>query len=222
VVRSGSSDAVRFAERVVTEPGNAVARWRAFTGRKAVGCFPPNPVPEILHAAGFLNVPCHSPWIPPGLSREIDAWVLYPDGPAPMPLERKKPGFGFPPIPPSEIAEALDLLEEFAEWAGTLSGHPVREGDLAKSLQAFRERRDMLFLLHARYGAEAGFLSPGEMQNLSRAGDYLPPESHSLLLARALDLVVPTQLPGEEGEAGGDLLLALARRLMAGKRGMGQ
>jgi len=137
-----------------------------------------------------------------------------------MPIEAGTRRFVFPATPPAETPDAMDLLEALAEWAGALSGHPVTEGGLGKSLRAFRERRELLSLLRKTCDTETGFLSAGEMRNLCRAGDYLPPEAHSLLLALVLDIRHSPRAPiGEEERA--DPLLALVRRMTIGPGGRG-
>ena len=209
---NGATESVRFAARIAAHPAEAVGRWRAVTGGKAVGCLPPIPVPEILHAAGMLAVPFHDPGVHPELFRRIDAWVLAPEDSGPPGGHSGKSRFGFPAVPPSGIAESLDLLEALAEWAGRVSGLPVTEGGLGKSLLAFRERRHLLNLLRERRDSSPTTIREEERQDLVRAGDFLPPEAHSNLLARFLRVPYPPRLPPEKGERG-DPLLALARRV---------
>lgn len=201
----GTEETLRFAARIVADPANAVGQWRALTGGKAVGCVPPIPVPEILHAAGLLPVPCAGREIPPELRSILDAWVVAPRDPLLQAPAEGKPRFEFPAIPPVDLAEALDRLESLAEWAGLLSGRPVTEGNLWKSIRAYRERKELLLLLSG---------NPGESGNIACAGDFLPPEAHSMLLARFLR-TSPPEIPPSRGEGGGDPLIHLARRLIA-------
>jgi hypothetical protein len=97
----------------------------------------------------------------------------------------------------------LDLLESLAEWAGNVSGRPVTEGKLWKSIRAYRERNVLL-----------GLLADGEARNLARAGDFLPPETHCILLSRYLPAGrQPASATPEEDR--GDPLLVLCRRFAA-------
>jgi hypothetical protein len=213
----GAAEAIRGAARVVADPAGIVRGWRALTGGKATGCCPPIPVPEILHAAGLLPVPLHTHGSPPGLSACIDAWVLDPRRPPPFPVAGSKPRFEFPATPPAGIVEALDLLEALSEWAGIVSGRPVTEGVLGKSILAFRERQEHLFLLRAVSAREPDSISPGDMESLRLAGDWLPPEAHVRILARSLCRPVPAAASAGEGERAGDPLLSLARRWAEGE-----
>jgi len=210
----GAEEALRFAARVAADPASAVGRWRALTGGKAVGCFPPIPVPEILHSAGLLPVPWRTPGIPAALSSRLDAWVVPPADPVLRRPVEGKPLFEFPEIHPADPASALDLLESLAEWAGVLSGRPVTEGNLWKSIRAYREREALFHVLGDRDPGEGSFPAAGERRALARAGDYLPPEAHSMLLARALRVSCPVP-PGSYEEDREDPLLRLARRWIA-------
>jgi hypothetical protein len=134
-----------------------------------------------------------------------------------MPLSREysegKRLFELPTVPPVDLASALDLLESLAEWAGDLSGRPVTEGALWKSIRAYRERKALLTLFdrHGRTGD--GFSTGGKAGDIARAGDFLPPEAHSLLLARSLRISCSPAAPSWEEERE-DPLLRLARRMM--------
>lgn len=206
--------ALRFAARVVADPARAVGLWRSVTGCKAVGCIPPIPVPEILHAAGLLPVSLTLPDIPRTLRYRLDAWVVGPDGPPLQDPSEAKDRFEFPTVPPVDLAGALDLLESLAEWAGILSGRTVTEGALGKSVRAYRERKDLLLLFEAHGGKGTGFPPGGDEGDVARAGDFLPPETHSRLLA--LSLRIPqhgTAAPGTAERE--DPLVHLARRIVA-------
>ena len=208
------SVALRFAARVVSDPSHAVGRWRALTGGKAVGCIPPIPVPEILHAAGLLPVPWAAPETPDALRSRLDGWVIARAGPMSQERGDGKSRFEFPANRPADPASALDLLESLAEWSGALSGRPVTEGNLWKSIRAYREREALLLLLGNSELGGVRFPAAGERHNLARAGDFLPPEAHSLLLARALRVSYPAT-PWTFEEEREDPLLRLARRLIA-------
>lgn len=54
--RPNADDAVRYAAAIRDDPAGAVRRWKALSGRKAVGCFPLYIPEEVLHAAGMLPV----------------------------------------------------------------------------------------------------------------------------------------------------------------------
>ena len=213
----GPGDALRFAARVVADPGHAVGLWRSVTGAKAVGCVPPIPVPEILHAAGLLPVHCGVPGISRALGSRLDAWVVAPADPSSRELVEGKDRFEFPTVLPVDIAAALDLLESLAEWAGALSGRPVTEGGLWKSIRAYREREHLLSLLFPDQDGKASGLPPvRNTGDLARAGDYLPPEAHSLLLAHSLRMLSPPSPASSNGDRE-DPLLLLARRLIPQK-----
>ncbi|MGE5188705.1 MAG: 2-hydroxyacyl-CoA dehydratase subunit D [Gemmatimonadota bacterium] len=51
-----ADEALRYAAAVRDDPAGAVRRWKALSGRKAVGCFPLYLPEEVLHAAGMLPV----------------------------------------------------------------------------------------------------------------------------------------------------------------------
>ena len=213
----GPELALRFAARVVADPGHAVGLWRSVTGCKAVGCLPPIPVPEILHAAGLLPVPWGGVEIPRALRSRLDAWVVAPDGLSSQESMEGRGRFEFPAVPPAGLAAVLDLLESLTEWAGELSGRTVTEGGLWKSIRAYREREHLLSLLFAHHDGNAGgFPTGGKTGDLARAGDYLPPETHSLLLAQALRIPCNPP-PASWQEEREDPLFRLARRMIPEK-----
>lgn len=95
----GAEPAFRFASAVRADPSGAVARWKALSGAKAVGCAPVYVPEEVLHAGGMLPVTIwgnESPAPPPstlpaflcsvahgifaslrgGLGERVDAWVF--------------------------------------------------------------------------------------------------------------------------------------------------
>jgi hypothetical protein len=55
-VRGGASAALLFAAQVCGNPAAAIARWKALSGRKAVGCFGGGIPEEVVAAAGMLPV----------------------------------------------------------------------------------------------------------------------------------------------------------------------
>jgi hypothetical protein len=213
VFAPGPGDALRFAARVVADPAHTVGLWRSLTGCKAVGCVPPIPVPEILHAAGLLPISLAVQEIPRALRSRLDAWVVAPDGMSAQKPVEGKGRFEFPTVPPADLAAALDLLESLAEWAGVLSGRPVTEGGLWKSVRAYRERNDLLILFEAHGGKVDGLPSGVTAGDIARAGDFLPPEAHSLLLAQSLRMP-SSATPASWREESEDPLLRLARRMI--------
>jgi len=205
--------AFRFAARIVADPAHAVGLWRSVTGCKAVGCVPPIPVPEILHAAGLLPVSLAVRKIPGSLWSCVDAWVVAPGDPPLREPATEKGRFEFPTVPPVDLAAALDLLESLAEWASQLSGRPVTEGGLWKSVRAYRERNYLLSLYEDRSEKGDGLPPGAAAGDIASAGNYLPPEAHSRLLAQSLRIGCP-DTPGSWKEEREDPLLRLARRMM--------
>jgi len=207
-------DGIRFAAGVASNPSGVLTLWKAATGGNVVGCLPATPVPEIPYAAGLLPVPLESPRDRSLFSERVDAWLVGADPPHPFPDPRAGTSrFAFPPVPPATVEEALDRLEALAEWAGAVSGAPASEGSVWKSIRAYATRRSFLDALDERIAREPSFLTPGEHQDIVRAGVFLPPEAHSLLLSSILGVdPEPGVLPAE-GERG-DALVVLAKRLM--------
>jgi hypothetical protein len=171
------------------------------------------PVPEILHAGDLLPVQLGAPEIPDRLLPRIDAWIVAPGRPPLPDSESGKPRFAFPTEPFPDAASALDLLESLAEWVAAVSGHPVTEGALWKSIAAYRERNGFLPFLASGLARVRMFPSDAEAADLVRAGDFLPPGTHSLLLARALAGRGPgnTENPAQ---VRGDPLVFLSGRLL--------
>jgi len=54
--RLNPDEAVRYAAAIRDDPAAAIRRWKALSGRKAVGCFPLYVPEEVLAAAGMLPV----------------------------------------------------------------------------------------------------------------------------------------------------------------------
>lgn len=207
------SEGIRFAAVVASDPSGVVTLWKTATGGKAVGCFPATPVPEILHAAGLLPIALETPEDLSRLSGRIDAWVRQGD-PAGFPIpDGKAPRFALPGTRPANTEEALDRIEALAEWAGTVSGSPVSEGALWKSLRAYATRRSLLAMLNQRHAREPAFMTPAERRGIVRAGNFLPPDAHSRLLASLLGIECEPVSAPPAGERG-DPLIALAKRLM--------
>ena len=208
-------EGIRFAAGVASAPSGAVTLWKAATGGKAVGCLPATPVPELLLAADLLPIALESMEDLTLLSGPLDAWML---GAVPPPFPVPPGGiqrFAFPRVSSGSVEEALDRVEELAEWAGTLSGSPVSEGRLWKSIRAYAIRRSLLDALDERFTRESAFLTPEERRDIVRAGIFLPPEAHSRLLSAILGIGPEPVATSPEGERG-DPLIVLARRIFAG------
>ena len=208
-------EGIRFAASVASAPSAVVALWKTATGGKVVGCLPANPVPEVLFASNLLPVALESPEDLSLGSGHIDAWLTGTDL-FPFPLQiANAPHFVFPPTNTTSMEDALDRVEALAEWGGAVSGYPVSEGTLWKSIRAYATLRSHLDALDERCSRETAFLAPEERHDIVRAGSFLPPEAHSRLLSSILGVdMEPAVLPAE-GERG-DPLLALAKRIFAG------
>lgn len=206
------SEGIRFAANVASDPSGVVALWKIVTGGKVAGSLSPSQVPELLHAAGILPVFIQVPEDLSRLSGRIDAWVLQGDPPGFPISEGGLPRFTLPATLPENGEEALDRIEALAEWAGTVSGSPMSEGALWKSLRAYATRRSLLAALDQRRAREPAFVSPEERCAIVRAGTYLPPDAHSRLLASILGIEYElVSVPAEEER--GDPLILLARRI---------
>lgn len=195
----GAEDALRFAERTCADPAGAASRWKALTGGKAVGCFPPLVPEEILHAAGILPVTVRGdeyrgssgPW------SVLDGWVFspvhgLPQDPDYFPAD---PASGKPQfrilfmhrrmkVPSME--ETLDQVEMLREWAADVSGREVSDGALSKSISSYNENRMLLSGLEERLSSCPGAFSAREVFLLIRSAAALPREAHSFLLRSAL------------------------------------
>jgi hypothetical protein len=211
IVREG----IRFALGVASDPSGIVAHWKAATGGKTVGCLPSTPFPELPHAAGLLPITLESQEDLSLFSGQVDAWLVgadplpFPDPPAAIPR------FAFPRVRPVSVEEALDRIEALAEWVGAVSGSPVFEGGLWKSIRAYATRRSLLDALDERFSRDTAFLTPEERRDIVRAGIFLPPEAHSRLLSSILGIDTELAAIPAEGEMG-DPLIVLARRIFAG------
>ena len=206
-------EGIRFAADVASDPSGVVTLWKAATGGKAAGCIPGTPVPELLHAAGLLPIALESPKDLSLVSGQVDMWLVGAD-PPPFPVPMGGiPRFEFPGVTPVSVEEALDRVEALAEWADAVSGSPVSEGGVWKSIRAHAARRSLLDALDGRIARETAFLTPEERGDLVRAGIFLPPEAHSRLLSSILGIDPGPAAGTTEGETG-DPLIVLARRLI--------
>ncbi len=206
-----AAEAIRFASRVVSNPGPAVSLWKTVSGWTAVRCPAGFPAPEILHSVTLLPVAAglrDEPFL-----RDIpcDAWIVDPalaDRAAGIP-----PGAVhlFPEASwPTTMEAALDRVEALAEWAESVTGRRCNEGALERSMRAYGEREARRQAIVARAAADPAFLGPGELEILLRCGDFLPVESHARLLGQVAGGHVPAPPPG----GGDDPFLAVARRLL--------
>jgi hypothetical protein len=208
-------EGIRFAADVASDPSGVVTLWKAATGGKVAGCLPATPVPELLHAAVLLPIALESPEDLSLVSGQVDAWLIGAD-PSPFPVPMGGiPRFAIPGMPPGSVEEALDRVEALAEWASAVSGSPASEGALWKSIRVHATRRSLLHAFDERCLQETAFLSPEERRIIVRAGIFLPPEAHSRLLSSILGIdPEPAAISG--GGEGGDPLIVLARRIVAG------
>jgi hypothetical protein len=211
--RRGVLEAIRFAAGVASDPSGVVTLWKAAGGGKAVGCLPAAAVPELLHAANLLPIAFESPEDLSLFPEPMDAWLVGAD-PSPFPVPSGTiPRFAFPGANPGNLEAALDRIEALAEWAGAVSGFPVSEGKLWKAVRAYASRRSLLDRLDERIARETAFLTRGERRDILRAGNFLPPETHSRLLSSILGISSDPAVLPPRGEQG-DPLLFLAKRLM--------
>ena len=194
-------EGIRFAAGVASKPSGVVTLWRSATGGKIVGCLPPALVPELPHAAGLLPITLESPEDLSLFSGQVDAWLVGED-PSSFPAASAAiPRFAFPRVPPVSLEEALDRIEAVAEWVGAVSGSPVSEGGLWKSIRSYATRRSLLDALDERIARETAFLTPEERRDIVRAGIFLPPEAHSRLLSSILGIdPEPAAIPAGRGE----------------------
>ena len=206
-------EGIRFSAGVASGPSGVVTLWKAATGGKTVGCVPLSPVPEILHAAGLLPIALESREDIALFSGQVNAWLVEEDLSPSFPIPASIPRFAFPRVPPLRLEEALERVEELAEWVDSVSGSPASEGGLWKSIRAYGIRRSLLYALGERIAREPASLTPEEHRVIVRAGIFLPPEAHSRLLSAILGIgPEPAAIP-PEGEKG-DPLIVLAKRWM--------
>jgi hypothetical protein len=121
-----------------SDPSGFVRNWRALTGGKAIAAFPPFTAPELVHSFGMLPVLAESAAAVRSFSDIVDGWIGPEDRASDLPLPAGIPFFPIPGEWPTDVADALDLLEAVAEWAGSVSGRPYSEGALRKSLAICR------------------------------------------------------------------------------------
>jgi len=188
-----TEEGIRFAASVASDPSLAVRRWKVLSGRKAIGCTPRFPVPEIVHCVGMLPVMSDPGERFPSLEFLLDDRLAAPG-----------------PFAGGRL-EALDWIEALAERAGELSGRVCTEGALWKSLRAYRERDALVRVLESRRPVFQEFQGAEAVSNLVAAGRFLPVEFHSILLRGILGTVEPEER--QDGVEVGDPFLLLAARL---------
>ena len=197
----GAEDALRFAGRTSSDPAGAVSRWKALTGGKAAGCLPLFIPEEVLHASGMLPVTvCGDEYegaAVPCSWEILDGWVLPPVSGLPPESVTFLPeafsglpqvSLGFPSrgmkVPSGE--EALDRVEMLREWAGEISGTPVSDAALGKSISLYNESRKLFSALEMRLASSPGAYSAVEAFQLLRSAMALHREAHAGLLRAAL------------------------------------
>jgi hypothetical protein len=84
------------------------------------------------------------------------------------------------------MEETLDQVEMLREWGGDVSGRPVSDGALSKSISAYNENRRLLSGLEERAASDPGAYSALEFIRLVRSAGALPREAHTVLLRAAL------------------------------------
>lgn len=87
---------------------------------------------------------------------------------------------------PGAAEDLLDRMEAFREWAAAVSGRPVSEGSLDRSVRAYNENRRTYALLEQRMAESPGWASAREYQALAGAGMILPAEAYTAILRAAL------------------------------------
>lgn len=207
--RRSAEESIRFAFAVVSDPGQAVSRWKAVSGWKAAGCSPRFPAPEVLHAVELLPVPMRSAGQPPAARMPFDAWVFDPAAGRGAAGQTAGPVHLFPDRIAAAPEDALEQVEALAEWAESITGRRCTEGALDKSLRAYGERDAWLRALATRCETEPRFLGRRQFETIVGAGAFLPVQSHTRLLKRLLQGDAPRAAP-ETG--GGDPFVAVALR----------
>ncbi|MBI5419127.1 MAG: 2-hydroxyacyl-CoA dehydratase [Deltaproteobacteria bacterium] len=192
----GVEDALRIAAEVSADPARAVSRWKALTGRKAVGCLSGCVPEEAIHAAGMLPV---SVWGGEGesLLETIDAWVVPADPQSDIHFGGKirldgesRPVFRF--VLPEDrggsamMVTLLDRVEELCEWAEGMSVRKVTEGALDKAVRAYNENRKAFARLEERMTESPGGFTGLEYLHLVEAGWVLSKGAHTAILREAL------------------------------------
>jgi len=105
-------EGIRFAAGVASDPSGVVTLWKNATGGKIVGCLPPAPFPELLHAAGLLPIILGSTEDLSMVSGQVDAWLVGADPDPFLPAPPAAvPRFAFPRVPPASVEEALDRID---------------------------------------------------------------------------------------------------------------
>jgi hypothetical protein len=206
-----AEERIRFASRVVSNPGPAISFWKALSGWKAARCPLRFPAPEVLHSVEMLPVFAETGEAPSLLRIPYDAWIEDPANPGiDAPGDRGQVHFVLPDPIPGDTENALDLIEAVAEWAEAVTGRRCTEGALDKSLRAYGERDAWFRALAGRCEAEPGFLAPAALRNVLRSGNFLPVDSHTRLLKGILGRDVPA---AAATGTRGDPFLSLARRI---------
>lgn len=192
MTRAPAPEWIRFAVRVVGDPGRAVSLWKAVSGWRAACCPPGFPFPEILHSVELLPVfvPSAGNVLPGHIPCDVRVPAVDPSAPDPE--------------------SALDRVEALAEWAESVTGRKCTEGALDRSLRSYAERAEAARVLATFCRAVPAFLPPEAHRAVLEAGDFLPVESHVRLLRGVLGPEAPaTTLAAPSG----DPFLGLALRI---------
>jgi hypothetical protein len=206
-----AEESIRFASAVVEDPENAVSRWKTVSGWRAAACPAGFSAREILHSVELLPVVAGAGEETFAAHLPCDAWILDPGAGFTAPGGGNAgPIYRFAERVPANMEEALDRIEGLAEWAESFTGRRCTEGALERSLRAYRERDIWGRALAERCAADRGFLAPVAARNVVRAGDFLPVEAHTILLARIVGVDVRPAVPPVTVE---DPFLLLALRL---------
>ena len=134
----GDAREIRTAVLAASDPCRAVRLWKALSGRKAVGCPPFFPVPEILHAVGMLPV-----FSGPGEEHRIlaplmDAWARVPN-PFPEDLGEVLAGFEKVLVPELNMGQISREVKRVNEGYTTVRTINRIDGQIITPAQIFKE-----------------------------------------------------------------------------------
>jgi len=91
-------------------------------------------------------------------------------------------------------------LEALMKDLGSLSGHPIADDDLRRSIAVYAANRKAVHRLYAERSSRPWIFPADEVYLVLRAGCVLPPEEHTTMVERYLELA-----PGEEDRRQQDL-----------------
>lgn len=93
------------------------------------------------------------------------------------------------PSSPAALEYLVYELERIQKTLEKLSGKPLQEDNLRRSIQAFNENRSLIRELYRIRKETPHLLSTAEAYQFIRTGYYLPPEEHSEILRNAITAV---------------------------------